>query len=74
MLLLWLPTPLHAMSCHSMSITLDTRLSCDVLQARINELSEEEVKQRAEAAQQERMAANELLAQVENMQGDAQST
>lgn len=47
---------------------------CGVLQARINELSEEEVKQRAEAAQQERMAANELLSQVENMQGDAQST
>lgn len=45
-----------------------------ILQARINELSEEEVKQRAEAAQQERMAANELLSQVENMQGDAQST
>jgi hypothetical protein len=31
------------------------------------------VKQRAEAAQQERMAANDLLAQVDNMQGDAQS-
>jgi hypothetical protein len=45
-----------------------------VRQARIAELSEEEVKQRAEAAQQERMAANELLSQVENMQGDAQST
>lgn len=45
-----------------------------VLQARIAELSEEEVKQRAEAAQQERMDANELLSQVENMQGDAQST
>lgn len=44
------------------------------VQARINELSEEEVKQHAEAAQQERMAANELLSQVENMQGDAQST
>lgn len=44
-----------------------------VLQARIAELTEEEVKLRAETAQQERLAANELLSQVDNMQGDAQS-
>lgn len=46
---------------------------CCILQARIAELSEEEVKQRAEAAQQEHMAANDLLAQVDDMQGDAHS-
>lgn len=37
------------------------------------ELSEEEVKMRAQAAQQEHMAANELLTQVHTLGGDAQS-
>ena len=44
------------------------------VQARMAELTEEEVKLRAETAQQERLAANELLSQAEAMQGDAQST
>lgn len=38
------------------------------------ELTEEEAKLRAETAQQERLAANELLSEAEHMQGDAQST
>jgi hypothetical protein len=68
----------YDMCCVSLCPLVDvwlTLLVCAAcaLQARIAELSEEEVKQRADAAQQERMAANELLSQVENMQGDAQS-
>lgn len=42
-------------------------------QARMLELSEEEVKVRAAAAQQEHMATNELLTQVHTLGGDAQS-
>jgi hypothetical protein len=37
------------------------------------ELSEEEVKARAAAAQQEHMASNDLLTQVHTLGGDAQS-
>jgi hypothetical protein len=37
------------------------------------ELSEEEVKARATAAQQEHMASNDLLTQVHTLGGDAQS-
>lgn len=37
------------------------------------ELSEEEVKVRAAAVQQEHMATNELLTQVHTLGGDAQS-
>ena len=37
------------------------------------ELSEEEVKIRAEAAQQQHMATNELLTQVHTLAGDAQT-
>lgn len=46
---------------------------CFILQARMLELSEEEVKARAAAAQQEHMASNELLTQVHTLGGDAQS-
>jgi hypothetical protein len=41
--------------------------------ARMLELSEEEVKARAAAAQQEHMASNDLLTQVHTLGGDAQS-
>jgi hypothetical protein len=37
------------------------------------ELTEEEVKMRAEAAQQQHMATNELLTQVHTLGGDAQT-
>jgi hypothetical protein len=43
------------------------------LQARVLELSEEEVKARGTAAREEHMAANDLLTQMHTLGGDAQS-
>jgi hypothetical protein len=42
-------------------------------QARALELTEEEVRSRAQAVQAEALAAHELMAQVDDMDGDAQA-